>query len=293
MADEGGKETQNEPPNTSVTTPNKATSYSGMAAATRKDGLGTPATIIQELIWQRSVGGDLTKINQWKEVMGSLQEFKAYMFVKQGNCFATVMHSPIKFAAISAATGHLQGRIIGFIGDRTSTREPTPILLPQRKTWERVKETVNTDGPALLKHYANDPARIGTLWKGEGGDEDAQAELHASRLIAIPLWLLDCIRQEGRALMPCEILRIVVAHLEADNTAAYADAWATIAHWCILASQGTTAGESLVSFAIEAVTEVEDEYLGKWLEQRLDTTRGGPAGPMTQATFAADAEPKK
>ena len=235
--------------------------------------------------------------------MGSLQEFKAYMFVKQGSCFAMVMHSLMKFAAISAATGHLQGRIIGFVGDRTSTREPTPILLPQRKTWEWVKETVNTDGPALLKHYADDPTRIGMLWKGEGGDENAQEELHAPRLIAIPQWVLDCIRQEWRALMPYEILQIVVTHLEADNIAAYAEAWTTIAHWCILASQGTTAGESLVSFAIEAITEVEDEYLGKWLKQRLDTTmgpfpqgsepaavaqRGGPAGPMTQATFAAD-----
>ena len=93
------------------------------------------------------------------------------------------------------------------------------------------------------------------------------------------------------------------AHLKADNTEAYANAWTTVAHWCILASQGTTAGESLVSFAIEAIMEVEDEYLGKWLEQRLGTTmgprpqgsepaamaqRGGPAGPMTQATFTAD-----
>ncbi len=49
--------------------------------------------------------------------------------------------------------------------------------------------------------------------------------------------------------------------------------------------------------------EVEDKYLGRWLEQRLDTTMGphargsgpptvaqavGPAGPMTQATFTAD-----
>jgi hypothetical protein len=60
---------------------------------------------------------------------------------------------------------------------------------------------------------------------------------------------------------------------------------------------------SLVSFSIEAITEVEDEYLGKWLDQRLDTTLGprprgggtiggttqtGPSGPMAQATFAAD-----
>ncbi len=57
-----------------------------------------------------------------------------------------------------------------------------------------------------MKHYADNPARIETLWKGEGGDKDAQAELHAPRLLAIPLWLLDRIRQEGRALMPHEIL---------------------------------------------------------------------------------------
>ncbi len=80
----------------------------GQATATRKGGLGTPATIMQELNWQRSVGGEPTKVNQWKEVMGSLQEFKAYMFVKQRSCFATVMHSPMKFAAISTPTGHLQ-----------------------------------------------------------------------------------------------------------------------------------------------------------------------------------------
>ncbi len=95
----------------------------------------------------------------------------------------------------------------------------------------------------------------------------------------------------------------MVTHLDAVGTGDYADAWATIAAWCILASQGTATGESLVAFVIEAITEVEDEYLGKWLEQRLDTTMvprvrgsepptmaqvGGPAGPMTQATFAAD-----
>ena len=145
--------------------------YSGMAAATRKGGLGIPTMIIQELTWQRSVGGDPTKITQWKEVMGSLQEFKAYMFVKQGSCFATVVHLPMKFAAISTATMHLQGRIIGFVGDRTSTREPTPILLPQQKTWEWVKETVYMDGPALIKHCNNNPSHVSTLWKGEGGDK--------------------------------------------------------------------------------------------------------------------------
>ena len=164
-----------------------ATTYSGMAAATKKGGLGTQANIIQDLLWQRSVGGDTAKITQWKEIMGNLQDFKAYLFVKQGSSFATVMHSPMKFAAISAATGHLQGRIIGFVGDRTPTREPTPILLPQRKTWEWVKETVSSDGPAMFKFYDDDPSRASTLWKGEGGDDGAKEEVHAPRLLSIPL----------------------------------------------------------------------------------------------------------
>jgi hypothetical protein len=95
--------------------------------------------------------------------MGSLQDFKAYLFVKQGSSLTTVMHSPMKFAAINAATGHLQGRIIGFVGDRMTTREPTPILLPQRKTWEWVKETISLDGPVMFKFYDDDQARVGTL----------------------------------------------------------------------------------------------------------------------------------
>ena len=103
--------------------------------------------------------------------------------------------------------------------------------------------------------------------------------------------------------MPHEILRIVPNHVREVNTQAYADAWATIAAWCLLAGQVSTMGESLVSFSIEAITEVEDEYLGKWLEQRLDTTlgprpqggaplsgtqKGGSSGSMPQENFAAD-----
>ena len=118
---------------------------------------------MQDLLWQRSVGEERAKITQWKEIMGNLQDFKAYLFVKQESSFATVMHLPMKFAAISAATSHLQGRIIGFVGDRTPTREPTPILLSQRKTWEWVKETVSSDGPAMFKLYDKDPSRAALL----------------------------------------------------------------------------------------------------------------------------------
>jgi hypothetical protein len=74
--------------------------------------------------------------------------------------------------------------------------------------------------------------------------------------------------------MPYEIARIVVNHINEVGDQTYAMAWSTVVSWCLLASQGNAIGESLVSFSIEAITKVEDEYLGKWLEQRLDTTLG-------------------
>jgi hypothetical protein len=62
----------------------------------------------------------------------------------------------MKFVASTEATQQLQGRIIGFVGDCTITKEPTPILIPPRKTWEWVQATVATDGPATISHYEVD-----------------------------------------------------------------------------------------------------------------------------------------
>jgi hypothetical protein len=64
-----------------------------------------------------------------------------------------------------------------------------------------------------MKHFDKDPACVGTLWKGEGTNEGPKMELHAPRLLSILLWLLDRIRQEGKALMPYEILKMIMAQL--------------------------------------------------------------------------------
>jgi hypothetical protein len=107
-----------------------------MAAAIEKWGIGDATTQANELRWQQGVGGDKNKIEQFCDVVGALQDFKTYLFMKPGSAFCTVVHSPMKFVAITAAIQQLQGCIIGFVGDLTLTKEPTPILLPPRKTWD-------------------------------------------------------------------------------------------------------------------------------------------------------------
>ena len=77
--------------------------------------------------------GKRKKITKFVNLVGSIQEFKAYLFVKKGSAVITIVHSPMKYAAISKAAQHLQGRITGFVGDRTLTREPTPVLFPAQK----------------------------------------------------------------------------------------------------------------------------------------------------------------
>ncbi len=114
--------------------------------------------------------------------------------------------------AISEATQHLQGRFIGFIGDRTVSREPTAVLFPTVKTWQWVKATVATEGPLLIAYYDKDGSRRGTLWTpGEGC---TMGEGNVPRLLHIPLLLFKLIRNEGRPLMPHEILKLVLSHVE-------------------------------------------------------------------------------
>ncbi len=104
---------------------------SGFDNAIIKWGTGTEASIARDLKWQREMDSNAQKITQFKEVVGGLQDFCTYLFMKPGSAFVTVMHSPMKFVAISDATQHLQGRYIGFVGDRTATKDPTSIILPQ------------------------------------------------------------------------------------------------------------------------------------------------------------------
>jgi hypothetical protein len=104
--------------------------YSGFDKAMKKWGMGTEASILRYLTWQREVDSNTNKITQFKELVGGLQDFRTYLFIKPGSAFVTVLHSTMKYVAISEVTQHLQGRLIGFVGDCTATKEPTAIVLP-------------------------------------------------------------------------------------------------------------------------------------------------------------------
>jgi hypothetical protein len=98
----------------------------------------------------------------------------------------------MKFMAISEATQHLQGKFIGFIGDRTPTREPMAVLFPAQMMWQWVKATVANHGPSLLEHYDTNPSRCGSLWTP--AVDCPKGERNIPHLLHIPLVLFELIR---------------------------------------------------------------------------------------------------
>ncbi len=241
--------------------------YSGFEEAIKRWGTGTETALGRDLKWQKEVAGNAQRINQFKEVVGGLQDFRTYLFMKPGSAFATVLHSPMKFVAISDATQHLQGKFVAFVRDCSARKDPTPIVLPPQKTWSWETRTVSTNAVALAAYYEEDPSR-----RGKSGE---WTPVKAPLLLAVPLVLFQAMRTKGKPLMPHEIhgLTNAIINASADPEKARTD-WDLILAWCILAAQQNTYGNSHLSLAVEAITEGDEDYFKKWIDQRLNSTFG-------------------
>jgi hypothetical protein len=108
----------------------------------------------------------------------------------------------------------------------------------------------------------------------------------APLLLAIPLVLFRAIWEEGKPLMPHKIhgLTTTIINSSANVAKARTD-WDLILAWCILAAQQKAYGNSHLSLAVEAVTEGDDDYFKKWIDQWLYSTFG-PRPGMGLAGYA-------
>ncbi len=103
-------------------------------------------------------------------------------------------------------------------------------------------------------------------------------------LLLIPMILFKSTRAEVCPLMPHEVLKLVMAHLESMNNNVMVDAWSLIAKWCLMMAQREDSGDNWVAFSVKVITEGEDKDLSWWLEKHLSSTlgtrptTGSPAG---------------
>ena len=106
-------------------------------------------------------------------------------------------------------------------------------------------------------------------------------------LLAVLLVLFQAIREEQKPLMPHEIRGLVLTIV---NEAANSDKSGNWSFWCLLAAQQEANGNSLLGLPVDAVTEGDDDYFEKWIDQLLYAVFGprpNPGPPRTAGLWGS------
>ncbi len=96
------------------------------------------------------------------------------------------------------------------MGDRTATKDPTSIVLPQQKTWRWETKTTSSNTSALETYYAEDPIQRGRLWALDPAKAAGWMAVKAPLLLAVLLVLFRAIWDEKKPLMPHEIRGLAI-----------------------------------------------------------------------------------
>ncbi len=184
--------------------------YSGIDSVLRNLGgkMYDPATIQAELAVQlRGTPGDLANRTSFREFVVNVQEFWVYLAMLGTQTHVSMIHTPGVYYSLTSATSTYQGKVLAFIGDRRSTKEPTPICLPTTKTWEWHAGDAITDFDKFCEFHEA-AANKGNLWTPTAGD-GVPAEIRVPNLLAIPNMLVDLLRNQGSAITPHDVLATI------------------------------------------------------------------------------------
>lgn len=139
--------------------------YSGIVATIERKGTGTDKTQHAELEWQRT---GKNKQKEFKEQVAGHNKLMVFLFIreKQQGQIITMVHGISRYYNFMSS---LNGTMLAFVGDRTATMNPTPVVaLPDIKPWEWVTADISTDWKKYMEKCEEAPENRGQLWKPEG-----------------------------------------------------------------------------------------------------------------------------
>jgi hypothetical protein len=93
--------------------------------------------ISAKLGMQRGViPGDAMSRAAFRNFVVNVQHLCVYLAMLGEQVHVTMIHTPGVYYSIVPSTSAYQGKVLAFIGDRRATKEPTPVCLPMRKSWD-------------------------------------------------------------------------------------------------------------------------------------------------------------
>jgi hypothetical protein len=182
----------------------------------------------------------------------------------------TMIHTLRTFYSICTATNAYQGKIMGFIGDRMATKEPTPVCLPQVKAWQWYSGQVNMDKDDFVEFFKNKDNK-NKWWTPSS---QMTSETKAPFLLALPNAMFKILREAGGASTPANVFAAMEEVALPMGRGLPDDQWKTTIDWCLVASQADTNNrKSLLSIEVHSVV-IDDDEFNTWVESKLDMALG-------------------
>ena len=231
------------------------------------------ATIGRELAWQSRVEGDQNKSISFRDQAINQINFCAFAFMRGKSPVVHLAHSVGQFFGMSGLAAEVQGKYIGFIGDRGNGRYPVPFILPPQNTWAWAKVKYLSDSAAFEDHF-EDQGNWEKLWTTEAGD-DTLTERTMPRLLALPTFIAEYIHSQGGSCLPHSLHTYIKDHLNG-GTQVEPGRWRLILDWCIAAAQEKNE-MSLLNIGTPEPALCQDPEFLDWCEQRITITLGEEA----------------
>jgi hypothetical protein len=179
-----------------------------------KGRLDDDVIIKQELDWQQDVKTDQTKASAFKEKARTLQSFAAFLIIRPQSAYLTCIHSAHVYYSSAAAPSELDGKLIGFFGDRTSSRILILIKLSLVATFDW-KQLNAVDNPEGMQEYYNDNA-TGRLWAP--AKHEHRDPFTVPRMLVLPTFGFKIMHLLGTKVMPHELRAAIEHHIASDTT---------------------------------------------------------------------------
>jgi hypothetical protein len=237
---------------------------------------------------QRDIQDNVAKQNAFREFTTNYNQMRMYIAMVGEQKSITMIHTIGAYYSIRAATNSYQGKVMGFIGDRRATKEPTPICLPQVKAWQWYTGHVNTDKEDFMTFYEEEANR-NKWWTPTLA---MTQETKAPHLLAIPNAMVAILQESGGAATPSDVLNAVDELQQATEGAITKEQWKTVIDWCMLAGQANQNGKSLLSIEVASVA-IDDDEFNTWVGSKLDVAFGPRLAQNIQQVTAQPLNTKK
>jgi hypothetical protein len=202
----------------------------------------------------------------------------AFLIIRPQSAYLICIHCAHIYYSSAAAPSELDGELIGFVGDRTSSRVPIPIKLPTVATFDWKQLTAVNNPEEIQEYYKDDAA--GRLWVP--ADHKHRDLFTVPRMLVIPTIGFKIMHLLGPKVMPHELQGAIECRIVSDTTElANNNSWHLVLDWLLCAGQAGTTGTSLVALAMEPVLDTDKPELQEWMNAQLNIT----LGPVIQGTI--------